>query len=508
MSSPRILLVEDEGIVALDIQSRLRRLGYSVTGIAPAGEAAIQAATREPPDLALVDIRLKGSMDGIEVARHFRDKLHVPVVFLTAYTDAATVERAKQTEPFGYLVKPFDEKELHTTIEVALHNCRMEAKLRDSQEWLSAILRCIGDGVIATDRNLTVRFLNPVAEAVTGCSGRDAIGRPLSRVFRVSAEGDELVPRDPAARAIQENSPISSRGAVHVSKDGVRRVLDLTAWPIRGADGRPVGAVLAMRDITEFRRASAALAEKARELARSNEELERFASVASHDLQEPLRMVSSYVRLLANRYKDKLDADTHEFIHYITEGSQRMQKLIRELLAYSRVSTRKREVETVDCELVLQQALMNLSASIRESGAVVTHDRLPSIAGDSTQILQLFQNLLSNGIKFRGPEAPRIHVSAAAEQDQWVFSVRDNGMGVDPGDAERIFMVFERGRALHGNSGTGLGLAICKKIVEAHGGRIWVDSRPGEGSTFRFAIPMPGGELAAGLSPKAKEDSR
>jgi PAS domain S-box-containing protein len=404
------------------------------------------------------------------------------------------------------LVKPFDEKELHTTIEVALLNCRMETKLRESEEWLSAILRCIGDGVIATDKDLMVRFLNPIAEAMTGCSGRDALGKHLSLVFKVSDDGSGTLPSDPALQAVQENAPVSSRGAVHVSQDGTRRILDITAWPIRAVDASPRGVVLASRDITEYRRASAALAEQAKELARSNQELERFAYVASHDLQEPLRMVSSYVQLLARRYQGKLDADADDFIRYIVDGSERMQRFIRDLLAYSRASSEKREVGMVDSEQILQQALRNLSTSIRDSGATVTHDPLPSVACDPTQLLQLFQNLLSNGIKFRGLDAPRIHVSAAAESGRWLFSVSDNGVGIDPRDQERIFMIFERGRTSRDTTGAGMGLAICKKIVDGHHGGIWVDSRPGEGSTFKFTIPMGGGERPANFHRNAEEE--
>ena len=506
MSKPKILLVEDERIVALDIRVRLQRLGYFVTGIVSTGEAAILAATEQQPDLALVDIRLKGPMDGIEVAERFRAELRVPVIYLTANTDPATVERAKQTEPFGYLVKPFDENELASTIEVALHNYRMETKLKESEAWLSAILRCIGDGVIATDRHLTVRFLNPIAEAVTGMHGHEALGKHLSQVFKVSDDGSGTVPEDPALQAVQQNAPISSRGAVHVARDGTRRILDLTSWPIRRVDGAVEGVVLALRDITEYRRASVALAEQAKELARSNLELERFAYVASHDLQEPLRMVSSYVQLLARRYQGRLDSNADEFIQFIVDGSKRMQKFIQDLLAYSRVSRQKKEVEMVDCEQILDQALQNLSAGITECGASITRDPLPRVPGDPTQLLQLFQNLLGNGIKFRGSDAPRIHVSAAEESGGWQFSVTDNGIGIDPSDQERIFMVFERGETPRDNPGTGIGLAICKKIVEGHHGKIWAESRPGEGSVFKFTLPAASSDSPASFGRNAEGD--
>lgn len=217
-------------------------------------------------------------------------------------------------------------------------------------------------------------------------------------------------------------------------------------------------------------------------------------------------MVSSYVQLLASRYQGKLGADADEFIHYIVDGSKRMQKFIQDLLAYSRVSTEQKELEMVDCEWILQQTLVNLSASIRESGAAITHDPLPSVAGDSTQFLQLFQNLLSNGIKFGGPRTPRIHISAVAQSGCWLFSVSDNGVGIDPRDQERIFMIFERVRPLRDDSGTGIGLAICKKIVDGHHGRIWVDSRPGEGATFRFTISVSRDEPSAQVGWSSEKD--
>ena len=255
------------------------------------------------------------------------------------------------------------------------------------------------------------------------------------------------------------------------------------------------GFVCTMTDITARKQFETALAElnerllaQTYDLQRSNEELEQFAYVASHDLQEPLRSIGSYCQLLQRRYKGKLDKDADQFIDFAVEGAKRMQVLINDLLKYSRVGTRGKPFAPTDCNAVFNDAVSNLRQAIEESGAVITSDPLPIVSGDAVQLGQLFQNLIANAIKFRGETAPKIHVSAPAYGEQTVFSVRDNGIGIDARHGERIFQIFQRLHERGKYPGTGIGLAVCKKIVTRHGGRIWVESRPGEGSDFRFTL--------------------
>jgi signal transduction histidine kinase len=225
------------------------------------------------------------------------------------------------------------------------------------------------------------------------------------------------------------------------------------------------------------------------ELVRSNAELQQFAYVASHDLQEPLRLISSYTQLLARRYRGKLDADADDFIAFAVDGAKRMQKLINDLLIYSRVTTQGRPLKPASAQAALDQALANLQAVIAERQAVVTHDPLPTVLADDTQLMQLFQNLVANALKFHHQAPPQVHISAEAKDGQWLFSVQDNGIGIESHYSERIFVIFQRLHTQAEYPGTGIGLALCKRIVERHGGRIWVESQPGQGATFYFTLP-------------------
>jgi PAS domain S-box-containing protein len=340
--------------------------------------------------------------------------------------------------------------------------------------------------------------LNPAWERTLSYKPAELRGRLLTDLIHpddlpVAAAAFERVTRG------QESSRFEARCR---NKDGSYHWL---AWVVVIS---PQDAIIysAARDITERREAEEKLQQQAEELERSNRELEQFAYVASHDLQEPLRIVSSYVQLLARRYQGKLDQDADEFIAFAVEGASRMKSLITDLLAYSRVGTRGKEFAPVAMEDMLERATGNLKLAMEESEATLTHDSLPVVLADNMQMIQLLQNLIGNAIKFRGAKPPRIHVGVRNRGEDWLFFVRDNGIGIDPQYAERIFVIFQR---LHNRAeypGTGIGLAICRKIVERHGGQIWVESQPGSGATFYFTLP-PAEQLppsAAGPEPSKR----
>jgi PAS domain S-box-containing protein len=364
-----------------------------------------------------------------------------------------------------------------------------EEKVQRSEAMLRSILDQLPSGV-------TVRDVHDGTLILSNARSREIMGRLVESATQFTkyhgfhSDGRAYQTEDwPLSRSMASGEVVHAEEVAYERSDGTRITLSINSAPVRDPQGQIMMAVGVFDDITERKRAEEELRRTLEELKYSNAELEQFAYVASHDLQEPLRMVSSYMQLLAKRYQGKLDRDADEFIAFAVDGAKRMQTLINDLLTFSRVGRRGKPLVFTSCEEAIEEAISNLQIAIEESGASLTYETLPQVQGDPTQLVQLFQNLLSNAIKFRGPEPPCIYVGVRQEDTEWIFSVRDNGIGIDPKFADRIFVIFQRLHHRESYPGTGIGLAICKRIVQRHGGRIWVESQPGRGATFCFTLP-------------------
>ncbi|MBD1922960.1 PAS domain S-box protein [Microcoleus sp. FACHB-831] len=369
-----------------------------------------------------------------------------------------------------------------------------EEALRESESRFRRVVDSNMIGIIFWKVNGNITEANDAFLEMVGYTREDLLSEKVNWIHITPAEYIHL-----DEKGIQEmaaNGVCTPFEKEYIRKDGSRIPVLVGGAILEGHEDTGVCFVIDISDAvaaaTQRKRMEHELAEQAKELARSNADLAQFAYVASHDLQEPLRMVASYTQLLSRRYKGKLDEDADEFIAFAVDGANRMQKLIKDLLEYSRIGTRGKQFAPVECESIFEDAIANLQIAIEESGAIVKRDALPTVWGDSTQLGQLLQNLIGNAIKFCGNPPPRIHVSAQKGENEWIFSVRDNGIGIEPDQRDRIFVIFQRLHSRAEYPGTGIGLALCKKIVERHGGQIWVQSQPGQGSVFHFTIPLTG----------------
>jgi PAS domain S-box-containing protein len=345
--------------------------------------------------------------------------------------------------------------------------------------------RAAEDAIVVLSPEGTINFWNPAAERMYGYSADEALGRPLTFVVPPERVAEERRALDRALRGERVPAADTERRR----KDGTAIEVSRTLSPVPGPDGTPAGATEIARDISPRRKAEKDLTRQVSELSRSNADLEEYALRVAHDLQAPLRLVSAYTRMLGLRPQD---AETSDLLKSAEEGMRRMERLIRHLLDYARLDSSPAKFERIEASAVLDQALANLKLSIEESKGRVTRDRMPAILGDATQLAEVFQNLVSNALKYRGTKAPEIHVGAERRAGEWRMSVRDNGAGIAPDQLRRLFRPLERMAQNGVEPGSGMGLAITKKIVERHGGRIWVESEPGKGSTFFFTLPAAG----------------
>lgn len=470
-----------------EVGQRLRQQQYRIPR--DAEQSLVAHAARSRKIISVPDVTKEPRFLPNPLLPQTRSEIAVPLIVGNELLGVIDVQDNKPYRFSQSDVYIFSTLAGHTA--TALQNAHLFEESRRAQEayrHLAAIVETSNDAIIGKDLEGHITSWNAAAERLYGFTAEEAIGRSIGIIVPDERRAEVQQILDAAKRG----KPVAPFETVRVTKNGYPIHVALTVSPLINHKGETTGVSVFARDITARKRAEEALQERTRELERSNQELEQFAYVASHDLQEPLRMVTSYMQLLARRYQGQLDDDADEFIAFAVDGANRMKDLINDLLAYSRIGTRGKALQPVDCQAALTQVLQDLQLAIQESGATISHDTLPTVMADKSQLTHVFRNLISNAIKFRSQRRPEIRVGVAHRGNGWLFSVRDNGVGIDPEYRERIFVLFQRLHSKEDVPGTGIGLAICKKIVERHGGQIWVESEPGRGSTFYFTLPGTG----------------
>lgn len=498
---PHILVVEDERIVALDLVATLKGLGYVVAASVGSGEAAIEHAIRLRPDLVLMDIRLTGEMDGIQAAQSIKKGLDVPIIYLTAHSDDPTLVRATSTGPFGYIVKPFKSADLHCAIEIALHKHEIEAKLRERELWLATTLKSIGDGIVATDPENRVKFLNPVAEALTGWSSSEAVGRIADEILTLVSNRTGSPLASPLRQALLERTTRTMEGNVDlVAKSGRAVPIDDSAAPILDDLGEVLGGVMVFRDVTEGRRAQEEIqrinaelerrvVERTAQLEAANQELESFNYSVAHDLRAPLRGIDGFSAILIKNHTANLGPEGVDCLNWIRAGAERMRQLIDDLLHLARIARFDFHRQQVDLTELARKILAELQVTRKDREVQLVVQDGVTVEGDRRLLRIVLENLLGNAWKFTGKAAaPKIEFGSLVKEGKQVCYVRDNGVGFDMKYASKLFAVFQRLHTAEEFEGTGVGLAIVERILHRHGGRIWAESALQGGATFYFTV--------------------
>lgn len=498
----QILIVEDDVMIAAILQGRLKKMGYDAPITAVSGEEALTKVIEFQPAMVLMDIVLQGKMDGIEAAQCIRSQFDIPVIFLTSHTDKETLERASLTEPFGYIVKPFEEGELRAAIEIAYYRHRAEQQLRKMERWLTTTLRSIGDGVIATDTEGRVTMMNPVAEVITGWSQKEALGKPFEEVFQAINEDTRKPIESPVARSIKEGVVINlEEHTAIIARDGREVSIDDSAAPIRDEEDAIIGVVVVFRDSSERKRAEAAVKQvneqleervkqRTAQLEAVNRELEAFTYSVSHDLRAPIRAIDGFANALDEDYATVLDDEGKRFLKVLRQNAQRMEKMVGDFLRLAQLGHSRLQFQNADMDEIVKVAVADLAMEVKKKHFKVNVGELPGAHCDCGLIRQVWDNLLLNAVKYSSVKSkPEIRISGEVKGGEVIYSVTDNGVGFDMRHADKLFGVFQRLHPASEFEGNGVGLAIVQRIVLRHEGRVWAQGAVDKGATFYFSLP-------------------
>jgi len=488
MVKPQIMVVEDEWIVAKNIQKHLQKLGYAVPYVVASGEEAVQLAEKNNPDIVLMDIALLGKADGIETANQIRSRFNIPVIYLTAYVDNKMLERAKLTEPFGYVIKPFGDREIQVAIEMAMYKHKMEKQLKESKDWLSTTLRSIGDAVIATDARSCVNFMNPVAESMIGWKESEVCGKPLKDYFRIMINGLESQEEgyDLLKRAMVDGVVVNHMNHQLVAKDGRQIAIDLSVAPIKNDNKRINGVVVVFRDISERKQTEAAF----------QKQREDFISILIHDLKSGVVPILGFTERLI-KGKAKTEQELQETFQIIKKAAQ---DLLQDIERISQSLKRKARLQCFNPERapltnIVLNVINNVISLIDEKGIeILFNDRRQChwhqleelfLTVDSYQFKTLAENLIGNAVKYARNS---IKVYLKGNDNCIQFIISDDGPGIPKIYHQQIFKEYFQ--VPGSKEGTGIGLYSVQKVVENHRGKVVVYSAENMGTTFEITFPL------------------
>jgi len=482
----QILVVEDETIIALNLKENLKYLGYAVVGIAASGEKAVEKATQLRPDLVLMDIRLKGEMDGIQAAQQIWENLSIPVIFVTGHSDQSTLERATITAPFGYILKPVKEKELSVAIAIALQRYERE-------QLLSAILRGMGDGVIVVDKEHRVKSLNPVAESLTGWQVSEARERPLTEVLNLVDEQTQQSVDNPVTAVLQQDTIIYlQENTLLMSKNGATIPIGDSAAPIKDNKGALVGAVMVFRDISDRKKAEEAIREQLEKEQKFNQLQTQFIHTVSHEYRTPLSVILTCSQLLESTVEPPSREKLLRNCQKIQNSVKYMVGLLENVWLFKQAESGQLTLNPVPLDLqkfcshlVEEYQLMR---SDRQEIQFICRSKRTTACVDKKFLQQILGNLLSNALKY-SPDGGTVSLTMTCKNNRVIFQVGDQGIGIPLEDQPHIFEPFHRATNVDVIRGTGMGLAIAKKAVDLHGGEISFESKVGVGTTFTVTLP-------------------